>query len=1169
MQIIKLYDKDITRRINPAVVVSEMDEYFIDQEIKEYVFTPAITKNIYKFLDAIANKKEGKTGVWISGYYGSGKSHFIKYLFYCLHQRYREIAFSNFRESVKELDPLDEPNIGLVTSLHNRLSKLNIDEIIFNIDAVSDRDDAKERITRVLLNQLNYFRGYNNTNIALALYLEKPLDKKGLFKEFKDKIKAAFNENWEGNQIRFARMYLDKVIDIASGFDSDIDKESLRSTIMDKKQDYTIEFLIAELKDYLSEKGEGHRLIFLIDEVSQYIGSDTTLLLNLQTIVEEIGSKIGPGVWIVCTAQQELSNLIDNTDDKTEDFGKIFGRFETMISLESQDAAYITKKRVLDKNSDGISILNQFYKDNKGAIENQFVFDHDLYSNFKDREEFTLTYPFIPYQFRLISDVFDSFSNVGYVGEGVRNTERAILGITHYTANLCKDLDVGYFVPFDSFFNEQLEKNLTHHARNILDRAYNINEVKDDPFARRVANGLFMISNLGESQSINFPPNLENISLLMMDSVHTPKMEMQQKVQAVLDVLVNKNIIQVTEGKYRYLKEDEIEVANLIKSTTVTGDDRLSYIYDDIILKIIKPEQVVSFGNRTFRIALQIDDKEINQKGDFRVKFSVYDSADIDQLAHSTPSNDMLVGIGEWFRNDTDLKAKVLDYVRTQKYIRLNAATATGTRTETLNNFREANKILLKEIQSRFEKMFLETNMVSKNIVIRAGELNTSAASTRFQQMLKRHMEEVYNKHMMSNDYATSNAALINNARSKQAQLHKDLSSAEEELNNKLNFEGESPVAGDIVKIFEKPPYGWKDIATLDVLLQLAKKGFRRFEWRSEEIDLPAYAEKAINTRERDAITIHKEKVHSREEINALVQAINDEIFAETLIKSPSGDFKEVIDQFKNKLEPKIMKVNRLREDYESYPFAVHLKNYHKILSDIYQSRNPEHMMSQVIEQKEKLRDFRDKFMYVDEFVEHNFKSYEQIADFVSGNKNNFSELDEFQKVKADELSSYLVNDHEPWEKFPQMKKAFKELHDAIRDHITQLKSQVVETYEQIFDEIETRRNELEIAEANLTTEPGYYIQRIKKENQISQLEIYKLKAVDFRAENFKRLEEYLAKKKAIKDGEEYVTSVSVSVAAEMPPTTIETPEQLDEYIKKLRERLMVKLAKSKKLFIN
>ena len=96
------------------------------------------------------------------------------------------------------------------------------------------------------------------------------------------------------------------------------------------------------------------------------------------------------------------------------------------------------------------------------ASVNQFVLDHDLYPNFQDRDDFILTYPFVPYQFRLISDVFQSFSQIGYVGEGVKNTERAILGITHFTANICNNEEVGYFVPFDQFFNESLRFSIVN-----------------------------------------------------------------------------------------------------------------------------------------------------------------------------------------------------------------------------------------------------------------------------------------------------------------------------------------------------------------------------------------------------------------------------------------------------------------------------------------------------------------------------------------------------------------------------------------------------------------------------------------------------------------------------------------------------------------------------------
>src|SRR5690606_27122882 len=161
-----------------------------------------------------------------------------------------------------------------------------------------------------------------------------------------------------------------------------------------------------------------------------------------------------------------------------------------------------------------------------------------------------------------------------------------------------------------------------------------------------------------------FPANIENLSILLMDSVNIIKSDIQTKVQAVLDILVSKNIIQVSEGKYRFLKEDEIEVAHLIKNTTVTNEDRLSYIYDDIIQKVIKPNPVVNFGNRNFRMAIKIDDKEIGAKGDFNLKFSIYDTMPLENMAHNVPSNELVIGISEWL--DSDLKGKINDYVRTQ-----------------------------------------------------------------------------------------------------------------------------------------------------------------------------------------------------------------------------------------------------------------------------------------------------------------------------------------------------------------------------------------------------------------------------------------------------------------------------------------------------------------------
>ena len=189
MNLKQLFSRDINRAVNPAIVVGDRNTNTIKIEIEEYVFTPDLIDEIYTFLYDVFNKKEGKTGIWIDGFYGSGKSHFIKYAYYCIQSDTSDDAFDHYIKNAQELAAeFSNATPSNIKQIQKKVQASQIDNIMFNIDSVSGQKDEKEKITKIIFNQFNQFRGYNSKNIPLAILVEKHLNKIGKFEAFKAEI---------------------------------------------------------------------------------------------------------------------------------------------------------------------------------------------------------------------------------------------------------------------------------------------------------------------------------------------------------------------------------------------------------------------------------------------------------------------------------------------------------------------------------------------------------------------------------------------------------------------------------------------------------------------------------------------------------------------------------------------------------------------------------------------------------------------------------------------------------------------------------------------------------------------------------------------------------------------------------------------------------------------
>ena len=500
MIIKNMFSKPIDRDIKGVIKVGQDDDANIKQELEEYVVTRELQKH---FSDFFASYKRGitgntdKMGVWISGFFGSGKSHFLKILSYLLENK--EVggkkAIDYFVDDNKISDQMVLADMKLAGTIPT-------DVVLFNIDSKSEVNgkQSKVAIVSVLQNVFNEMQGFSGSNPFLA-DLERKLTEEGKYNLFKEKFEDSFGSAWEESRSDFDFIQ-DDVVEVLDeiGFMS---IEAGRNWCEKATGEYTykVEDFARLVKKYLDKKESNHHIVFLIDEIGQYIGDDSKLMLNLQTVTEDLGTACGGKAWIIVTSQQDIDSI---TKTKGNDFSKIQGRFDTRLSLSSANVDEVIKKRILEKNEAGKQTLTLLYDDKATVIKNLILFNDGIEKKlYSDRENFADIYPFIPYQFNLLGSVLTSIRTHGASGKHLAEGERSMLALFKESAVKVMNDEPGTIVPFNMFY-DALEQFLDHSHKGVISRALdneylNPNHEKEC-FDVNVLKTLFMIKYVKEMQ---------------------------------------------------------------------------------------------------------------------------------------------------------------------------------------------------------------------------------------------------------------------------------------------------------------------------------------------------------------------------------------------------------------------------------------------------------------------------------------------------------------------------------------------------------------------------------------------------------------------------------------------------------------------------------------------
>lgn len=599
MQIKNMFEKPIDRDIKGVIKVGQSDEENIYQELDEYVVTKELLRH---FIDFFENYERGingntdKMGVWISGFFGSGKSHFLKILSYLLKNSIVEgkRAIEYFTDGKKIDDPM------LIAKM-TKAGTISSDVCLFNIDSKGSAKvgSGKEAIVEVFMKVFNEMQGYCGSIPYLADF-ERQLDNEGRFEEFKSTFEEIAGAPWEKKRQAFA-VNQDKIVKTLVKMDF-MSEEAARNWCKSAKSSYdlSIEKFVSLVQEYIAKKGPNHHVIFLVDEIGQYIADDTQLMLNLQTIVEDLGTACKGKAWVIVTSQEDIDSI---TKTKGNDFSKIQGRFDTRLSLSASNVDEVIRKRVLEKNQTAAETLRLLYDQKETVIKNLITFTADTADKklYADRSDFAACYPFIPYQFSLLGQVLTAVRTYGASGKHLSDQSRSMLALFQESTIRIMNEETGVFVPF-SYFYDPLHKFIDHQHSQVITDAEGRTKLND--FDVELLKVLFMIKYVKEIKG-----NVDNLTTLMIRSIDDERVEVRKKVEASLERLIHETLVQKNGEIYIFLTNEEQGINNAINNETVEMGEIIGEA-STVIFEEIYTEKKYRYSNRyMFPFNQKVDDR--------------------------------------------------------------------------------------------------------------------------------------------------------------------------------------------------------------------------------------------------------------------------------------------------------------------------------------------------------------------------------------------------------------------------------------------------------------------------------------------------------------------------------------------------------------------------------
>lgn len=905
-----IFNKPVDRPIEG--VIKADDEASLRLEIEEYVLTNEVEKRLESFLDAY-NNYEGANGVWVSGFFGSGKSHLLKMLALLLENR-----------QIDGTSALDFflPKCGDNEILRGDLKRavaIPSKSILFNIDQKADviSKTQIDALLAVFVKVFDEMCGYYGKQGHIAQF-ERDLDSRGLYEQFKSAYESSASRTWQKGreQALLEAKNIAKAYAQATGGD-----ETSAMGILDKyRSQYrvSIEDFAEQVHAYIERQSPDFRLNFFVDEVGQYIAENVKLMTNLQTIAESMATKCRGRAWVIVTAQEDMGTVVGEMGKQQgNDFSKIQARFANRMKLTSADVAEVIQKRLLMKTDEGVRLLSDIYHAQSNNFKTLFDFadGSQTYRNYQDLDHFIHSYPFIPYQFALFQSAIQNLSqHNAFEGKHSSVGERSMLGVFQQVAIQIGGHEIGQLVTFDLMFEGIRTALKSNIQRAIIQAENNL----DGLFAIRLLKTLFLVKYVKE-----FKPTLRNLCVLMLDGFNQDLPALRKRVEEALNLLEQQTYVQRNGELYEYLTDEEKDVEQEIKNTEVESSDVAAELEKIVFDHVIKHRKIRYDENgQNYPFSRKLDDRLHGREYELAIHVisPFHENAESESILRmqSIGRDELLVLMPA----DERLVRDILMYKRTDKYIRQNISIMQQEAVKRiLTDKGFQNRERYAELQQRVQSLMGKTKLFVAGADI---EIGSEDAQTRVLRGFHELISRAYpNLRMLRGITYTENDIAKCLKHSQQGLFGNDATSLAESEQELLAFIQSNNRGGvrttlkNLLEKFERKPYGWYYAAVLCTLANLCARG--KVEVRTdgnllEEDEL----ERALrNTHGHGNVVLEPQVEFTASQVRALKE------FFEDFFDAPprSSEAKALGKETGTALQELIHQLNPLAAQASQYPF--------------------------------------------------------------------------------------------------------------------------------------------------------------------------------------------------------------------------------------------------------